>query len=319
MESITWTREKRSAFLHFARFAWFVLAYNLGVVLWGAYVRATGSGAGCGRHWPLCNGEVVPRSPRVETLIEFTHRVTSGLALTFVVILLWWAWRRRDENPLAWVGARWAMFFMITESLVGASLVLFDLVAYNPSFIRALVMAVHLINTFLLLASLALTAWWASEHPPFSLRWSQPLTWIVLAGLLGVMIVGVTGAITALGDTLFPASSLQAGLKEDISPTAHFLIRLRVIHPLMAVTVGVYLLFLTRWLFDHFHLLRVPALAYMLVGLVLLQIVVGLVNIILLVPVPVQLIHLFLADMLWLTLVLLSASLSPSPAPAKST
>ena len=56
----------------FTRFAWAVLAANLAVVAWGAFVRATGSGAGCGQHWPPCNGAVVPRSPTAETAIEFS-------------------------------------------------------------------------------------------------------------------------------------------------------------------------------------------------------------------------------------------------------
>jgi heme A synthase len=76
-----------------ARFAWGVLVYNLGVIVWGAYVRATRSGAGCGAHWPLCNGEVIPQSPDAAMLIEFSHRVTSGLALVSVVVLFAWAWR----------------------------------------------------------------------------------------------------------------------------------------------------------------------------------------------------------------------------------
>ncbi len=47
----------------FSRYAWGVLLWNVLVALWGAYVRATGSGAGCGSHWPTCNGEILPRAP----------------------------------------------------------------------------------------------------------------------------------------------------------------------------------------------------------------------------------------------------------------
>ena len=56
------------------RFAWFTVFYNVLVILWGALVRASGSGAGCGNHWPLCNGQVIPVSPGWHTVIEFTHR-----------------------------------------------------------------------------------------------------------------------------------------------------------------------------------------------------------------------------------------------------
>ncbi len=291
----------------FARYAWGVVLYNVAVILWGAYVRATGSGAGCGSHWPLCNGEVIPRSPQMETIIEFTHRITSGLALLLVVGLLVWAWRAYPREHPVWLGARLSMFFMITESLVGASLVLFELVAYNLSFTRAVVMAIHLLNTLFLLAALTLTAWWASGGPRVSLRFTHGRMWLLALALVGTMIVGMTGAITALGDTLFPASSLAEGIQQDFSPTAHFLVRLRVFHPLMAVFVGGVIVLLAR------KGLRAgvegPArpLAYALVALVLIQLTAGFVNVLLLAPVWLQIVHLLLADMLWIVLVLYAA------------
>src|SRR5918999_5260767 len=142
------------------RFAWFVLGYNVAVILWGAYVRATGSGAGCGSHWPLCNGEVLPRAPSVATLIEFSHRLTSGLALIAVVILLVWTRRATAPGHPARRGATWSLFFMLTEAAVGAGLVLFQLVADNASMARAMFMAVYLPNKFILLGCLGLPAWW---------------------------------------------------------------------------------------------------------------------------------------------------------------
>src|SRR6476619_8099844 len=153
-----------------ARFTWVVLIYNVAVIVWGAYVRATGSGAGCGAHWPLCNGEIIPRSGRVATLIEFSHRLTSGAALAAVVFLLIWTWRACRPGHPARRGAALAMFFMLTEAGVGAGLVLFQLVADNASFARAMFLSVHLINTFTLLAFLALTAWSLSGGAPVSLR-----------------------------------------------------------------------------------------------------------------------------------------------------
>ncbi len=145
----------------FARFAAFVLVYNLGIILWGAYVRASGSGAGCGSHWPLCNGDVIPRAPEVATLIEFAHRVSSGGAMLLIGVMLVWAYRAFGRRHPVRVGATLSAFFIVTEALVGAGLVLFSLVADNASLARALFMAVHLANTFLLLAALTLTAWWA--------------------------------------------------------------------------------------------------------------------------------------------------------------
>ncbi len=297
----------------FARYAWGVLAYNLIVILWGAYVRATGAGAGCGSHWPLCNGEVIPRSPRIETLVEFTHRASSGLALLMVVGLLAWAFRAYPKGHRVRLGAGLSMFFMVTEALVGAGLVLFELVAENASMARAFSMAIHLMNTFLLLAALTMTAWWASGGRALRWRGREGTGWALGVGLLGVLVLGVSGAVTALGDTLFPARSLVEGVQQDFSPTAHFLIRLRLLHPVIAVSVGIYVVVMaglvalgrservTRWL------------ARALTGLFLVQLGAGLLNLILLAPVWMQLVHLLLADLVWIALVLLTASALAQP------
>jgi heme A synthase len=290
----------------FAIYAWAVLVYNLGVILWGAYVRATGSGAGCGSHWPLCDGVLVPRTPRVETMIEFTHRLSSGLALLLVIGLFIAAFRLYGRGHPVRMGASLAMLFVITEALVGAGLVLFELVADNASVARALSVAVHLINTFLLLAGLTLTAWWASGGKPLQPKEHKTLGSFLALGLVGVLVLGVSGAVTALGDTLFPVQSLSEGLRQDFSPTAHFMIRLRVLHPLIAVSVAVYLIALTSFAAssrdEHSRLPR------LLVVLLLAQLGAGLVNISLLAPVWMQLIHLLLSDLIWITLVLVAAS-----------
>ena len=101
----------------FARYGWGVLAFNLLVILWGAYVRASGSGAGCGAHWPLCNGEVIPRAPSVATLIEYSHRLTSGLALLGVLALLAWTWRACATSTTA--GRPETSRFAGTEPITG--------------------------------------------------------------------------------------------------------------------------------------------------------------------------------------------------------
>ena len=301
-----------------ARFAWSVLVYNVAVILWGAYVRATGSGAGCGSHWPLCNGEVIPRSPSVDTLIEYSHRLTSGLALIGVVVLLVWVWRATTGGHPARRGAAWSMVFMLTEAAVGAGLVLFELVADNASLARALFMGVHLLNTFLLLAALSLTAWWTSGGPALAplahRRAAIPLALLAL----GLLLVSSSGAIAALGDTLYPSSSLSTALQADLSPTSHVLIRLRALHPLLAVAIGLGVAFLplrgaslaplpgpTRWL---------PRAVR---GLALFQIGLGFLNVVLLAPVWMQIVHLLVADLLWIAFVLYGASLLPSPAPAR--
>jgi heme A synthase len=293
-----------------ARLAWLVLAWNLAVILWGAFVRATGSGAGCGAHWPLCNGEVLPRAPALETLVELTHRVTSGVALLAVFYLAFRVFRERAAGHPARRAASASVFFILTEAAVGAGLVLFRLVADNESVARALFMAVHLMNTFVLLACLALTAHFASADEPPRLG---PRTLPHLVAAVALMLVGTSGAIAALGDTLYPARSLLGGLAADVSPTAHVLVRLRLAHPLLALAgAAMVLVAAASVLRAHAE----PALrraAWSLAALVVLQLLIGLVNVLLLAPVWMQLVHLLLADVVWIALVLLAARALAAP------
>src|SRR5574340_466651 len=198
----------------FARYAWGVLAYNVTVVLWGAYVRATGSGAGCGGHWPLCNGEIVPRAPGVQTLIEYSHRVSSGVALLLVAGLMIWALRLFPKGHKARRAAIFSAVFLGVEAALGAGLVLFHFTGQNISLTRAFYLAAHLANTQLLLAALTATAWFATR------RWTRggaPAS--LLIALPIVILLSATGAIAALGDTLFPSTSLQQGLRLDVTGT----------------------------------------------------------------------------------------------------
>jgi heme A synthase len=293
----------------FAKYVWFVLAVNLGVILWGAYVRATGSGAGCGRNWPLCNGAVIPRSEQIETMIEFTHRLSSGVAFLLVLGMLIWAWRIYPRGNRVRNGAILSMFLMITEALLGAGLVLFELVAEDASTARALAISVHLVNTFLLLACISLTAWWASGGEPVKLRGGETNVWLLAIGFLGVLVLGTSGALTALGDTLFPVSSLAEGIRQDFSSTAHFLIRLRILHPTLAIVVSIYLIFIIGWIISRAKNHRSKVLGRLTISLIVLQLLAGLINVILLAPVWMQLVHLFLSDTVWICLVLFAAAI----------
>lgn len=284
----------------FARFAWALLAFNLMVVLWGAVVRATGSGAGCGGHWPSCNGEWAPSAPPIKTLIEFTHRVMSGLSLAGVGTLAVWAFRRSERGSPLRKYAALAAAFLCIEALLGAGLVLFDYVAQNVSLGRAFYLALHMANTLVLLGMLAITAWLASNGEP-AIQWRRA-PGALLAALPVVVLLGMTGAIAALGDTLFPASSLRAGLSQDFSAAANFLVRLRGLHPLMAVAVGAFLIYAAAAGIKARPEARNAALAVWL--LVFAQIVAGAVNVALLAPVWMQIVHLLVADLLWIALVL---------------
>lgn len=290
-----------------ASFAWLTLAYNIAVILWGAYVRASGSGAGCGEHWPLCNGVVIPRDPSIATLIEFSHRLTSGLALIAVVVLLAWVRRACPAGHPARRGAAWTVFFMLTEAAVGAGLVLFQLVADNATMARAMFMAVHLLNTFVLLGWLTLTAWWLSGGEEVSVR-AQPGRALALAtATVGLLLVGASGAVAALGNTLYPDASLAEGFAADLSATSHLLIRLRILHPTFAVLTAVGLLF------GATRLARgsgagAARFGRIVAWLAAVQLVIGAANVILLAPVWMQMIHLLVADLLWIAFVLLGAT-----------
>jgi heme A synthase len=302
----------------FRNYTWFVLAYNLLVIMWGAFVRATGSGAGCGAHWPTCNGQIIPRNPEVATLIEFTHRLSSGLVLILVLVMIIWAFRLYPKGHLIRKSASFTVFLTIIEALLGAGLVLFGLVADNDSIARAFAMMFHLINTFLLLAAIILTAWWSTFGVPDKITYKGKKWGIHLAGLIGILILGASGAVTALGDTLFPATSLIEEFWKDLSPSAHILIRLRIFHPIIAVAVGIYIIRLATWVRENTQDLWIRKVSGFLIGSYLVQIGIGVINVLLLAPVPIQLIHLLVSDFIWMSAFLLSALVMGAPQLADS-
>mgnify|MGYP002008931547 CR=1 FL=1 len=295
-----------------------VVVYNLMVILWGAWVRITGSGAGCGEHWPSCGGEIIPRDPQIETIIEFTHRLTSGFTLIFTLLITIYAFRLFSKgNPVRKMAVL-TLIFVLSEAALGAILVLNGWVAKDTSIARAAVVALHLANTNGLIAFGALTAWWS--HPRGALlQHLKRERWLFGSALLGLLIVGMTGAITALGDTLFPISPQEAEniitqIRENFSPTEHFLVRLRAIHPLLAVGVSLFLVGIATHVqkgtekgADNPLTLK---LAQWVVFLTLTQVGLGIINISLAAPGWMQLIHLFVADILWIALVLLWAQLA---------
>ncbi len=286
----------------FARAALAAIGYAVLVILWGAVVRATGSGAGCGNHWPLCNGEVLPLAPRVATLIEFTHRVMSGLILVAAVGLVWWARRVFPAGHRVRRAAVVSLAFVVSEALIGAGIVLLQLVQANASALRAVYIAGHLVNTMLLVAAMTATAFWAWPREADAAPPSGRSRALLLYGLLAMLVVSAAGAVVALGDTLFPQHSLAAGLAADMDPTASFLIRLRIWHPIFAVLVGIYLCGVAIYRADF----DTPALrrpGRWIIILVLLQLALGFVNVFFLAPLALQMAHLLVANVLWVVLV----------------
>lgn len=289
-----------------ARFSWFVVAYNIAVILWGAYVRASGSGAGCGNHWPLCNGEILPTSAQTQTLIEFTHRVTSGLSLVLVAILLIWIWRRTAKTDWPRYSAVIAAVLLFNEALLGAGLVLFEYVGMDRSASRAVFLCLHFGNTLLLVAALTLTAAWLSQGALRFVIAAPKFERIVIAfGLLCVATTGMTGSLAALGDTIFPTVSLRASIGQDFSASSHILLRLRLLHPAVAAIAFLYIIWMVHKLSKNREDAS-RALTFLTTTLIV-QIALGVVNVLLLAPVWLQIIHLFVAEILWILLVLASS------------
>ncbi|MEO0556845.1 MAG: COX15/CtaA family protein [Bacteroidota bacterium] len=282
-----------------ARFAWGVLGYTLFVILWGGFVRASGSGAGCGDSWPFCNGEIIPTNPALNTVIEFGHRVTSGLALPLVIVLAVWAFRVFERGSPVRKAAVAAVVFMVLEAAIGAGLVLFEYVEYNPSLARAIWMAAHLVNTLFLVAALAVTAWWAGGHAPpngFLSRRGLAIT----ASIVGMVILGAGGAVTALGDMLV----LDGGLDES-HPVVATLLWARIFHPTVAFIV-LALVLAAVWSGRGASPMA-DRLGAWTIGLYLVQLALGGINVWLQAPIWMQMVHLMMTDAIWIGLVLFAS------------
>jgi cytochrome c oxidase assembly protein subunit 15 len=298
----------------FSRIAWIALAFNLAVIVWGALVRATGSGAGCGAHWPLCNGEVIPDEMISKTAIEFTHRIMSGGSLIFAAVTAWMGMKHFNQGSLVRKGALAVLGFTLVEALIGAGLVLLRYVEHDQSVGRVVSICLHLTNTFLLLAAQALTAAWSTPRFASLLLREGPsapsrkVRWLSWGSLATTTLLGITGAIAALGDTLFKSTSLAHGIAQDFAPASHFLLKLRVIHPFLAVGAAALLFYFAEVVSE-----RAPAgalvrkLSTALKGLVAFQLALGAVNLLLLAPTGLQLAHLLVAECLWVALVLTTA------------
>ena len=301
----------------FAVYAWIVVIYTIAIILWGAFVRATGSGAGCGSHWPTCHGEVIPRPESIETIIEYTHRITSAILGPMVIVLWLWGRRLYGKGSAVSKAGFWTFIFVLVEGGLGAGLVLFELVAHNISLARAFAMGVHLINTLILLGFMTFTAWWASGRPVPQVRWRTAGPLII--ALLLMMVVGAFGAITAMGDTLFPAESFAEGAAAKFDPSAHFAVKMRLWHPVLAVGTAVYLSVIL-WTSEEYWQSRIlRRLTWLNLAIVGVQLAAGVINVLLAAPIFMQLLHLALADIAWMSLLfLMNESLAERPLPNES-
>lgn len=298
----------------FNKFAWFFVGYLVLVILFGAWVRIAGAGAGCGNHWPTCNGDVIPQAPEAKTIIEFTHRVTSALCGVFALILVGWA---RRVSPRVFWAAVATLIFVLLEGFVGAVLVKKELVAGDASLSRAVVISLHLVNTMLLMAAASSTAWWsqASHEGVTRLHAGRGILVTVMVALL---FTNSTGAVTALGDTLFPKQpaldgGLLAQVRDDLSMGQHFLVRLRIVHPIVAVFSAMVILGIAMGLRRQRTAIgsRGLRLVMAIQHGVLTQLALGILNVLLAAPGWMQVIHLLAAQVIWVMVWLLALETWP--------
>ncbi len=300
----------------FPPFAWGVFGYSLLVILWGYFLRISESGDGCGTDWPLCHGAVVPEAPPFATFVEFSHRISSGLVLLLVLAMVIWALRAYPRGSAVRKAAGASLLFTLTESLVGAVLVVLGWVATDVSLGRIIIRPFHVTNTFLLMAALALTAWWSWRGVTRIPRPSKPTVRLMGPVIVGVLALAWTGSWTGLAATAFPAETLRDGVGQYLDPQ-HLLIYLRVSHPILALVVIGLVLRMVRIVRDGSTggvadtvtpVTRRLALACgVLAGV---QLLAGPATIALGNPWGMRLGHLFLADLLWVALVLLASEVA---------
>ncbi len=290
----------------FAKFAWFVLAYNVVVIVWGVFLRASKSGDGCGQHWLTCHGEIIPSAPELKTIIEFSHRLMSGLDFLIVLGLMIWVLRKFAKGEQIRKFAVVSFIFIVTEALIGAGLVLTGNTATADTPYRPFWAIGHLLNTFILIASLSLVAWFASGGREFSLRNKGKAVWLLVLGIVGFVLIGASGSLAALSSMLFETFSLTEGLQQDFSSTSHILLRLRISHPILSILIGVFLVFLAGWIKSQAEgNVWAKRFANTLTILVIVQLCFGALTLFMLAPILMQLGHLLLADLMWISFILM--------------
>lgn len=289
----------------FANYAIIVLVTNLLVILWGGFVSASGAGDGCGEAWPLCATAAERTATSLETFIELFHRITSGIALILVIVMYIRARNWFEKGDPVRISAFWSLIFILIEAMIGALIVLFGLVADNENVARAFTQPIHLVNTYFLLAALLLTIYWSHTDGQRGFAKRQFMSLFAIA-LGGVLLLSAFGTIASLASTIFPSLTFWEGVQKDFSADSHYLIRLRVLHPIIATLIGIYLLWFTQKIGQYIPSTR--PLSTIILIIFTLQYALGVLNAVLLTPIVIQLIHLLLSDLLWLGLIWLMAT-----------
>ncbi len=298
----------------FVKFAWFTLGYNVLVILWGVFLRASKSGDGCGQHWLTCHGEFIPSAPELKTVIEFSHRMTTGPAFLLVVVLLIWAFRRFGKGSAVRKAALASFAFIVAEVLIGGILVLTGNTAETLTAERPFLAIGHLINSFLLIASLTLAAWFTGSQRTLNTNIERKAILLLAAAAVAILLVGTSGSVAALSSMLFPSATLTDGIAQDFSAGSNILLKLRVSHPILSVLTSVYLVFLAGWLSAlSGREGTIRRSSTILTVIVITQVAFGSLTLLTMAPILMQVGHLLLADLLWISFILMSANFLSRP------
>ncbi len=294
---------KESSIKIFHKLCWFLVVYTVLVIIWGAWVRISHSGDGCGNHWPLCEGAYIPDATDKKTWIEYFHRLSSGLYGLLVIAMTMISFRIFPRSSAARQVAVVTFFLMIIEALLGAALVLKGLVGENATFFRLSVMTLHQMNSLLLTGStviLSLVTAPVNNPTHLQISWNQIFksgwNWIVF------MIIPATGAWAALANTLFPSASLQEGFEKDFSPETPWILRLRVVHPFIAVALSSYLI-IKFYKKSEFTKGELSKASFFVVLTLSVALIFGILTLLFLSPVWMKLVHLTIAQLVWISLV----------------
>ena len=274
------------------------LVVSIFSIIAGAIVRATGSGDGCGSSWPTCNGEIIPKLETSSELIEFSHRSISGILLIITLIIFVKSFK--DQVHILQKRIIWFLtFFVLLEALIGAVIVIYEWVGLNSSAPRIIAVPLHLVNTFGLLGTYTLLFHLTKNSKTNLINFFDRGFKI---GLFLFLLSGATGSIAALADTIFPSESFLAGLAEDFDSKSQILTRLRILHPLFASALSVYLYSEANRLQSEYKVVTRNIKLLIFLGVFL-----GVLNVVSNIILPLSILHLLIADLLWIIYVYKSA------------
>ena len=277
------------------------LLLSIASILAGAFVRATGSGDGCGATWPTCKGKIIPALSDTSELIEFSHRSVSGVLLV-VTLIIFAKTRKFQKESLVRTVTNYLTFFVIFEALIGAVIVIFEWVGLNSSLPRIIAVPIHLVNTFGLLGSYAILYKILQDYLQ-NIKNMFNKNFLLISSLF--LLSGATGSITALADVLFPSASFVEGFLADFDRTSEVLTRLRILHPIISSTLSIVLYVYATGIRKKYNVSVKP-----LQTLILIAVFLGVINVLSNIVLPLSILHLAIADFLWISYIYVSIDLS---------